>query len=125
MLHDAESVFHSVCNRYSVENAYLDEKEDTCCAMGELATNCKGSFMPFLNECFKEVRLIKRSKILQMINHSPLTFGAVRKVRYNDFDPRLTSLIDCFHPRFGRWWIIHRRASRKPRSQLSDNFAVH
>ena len=41
--------------RYSVENAYLDEKEDTCCAMGELATNCKGSFMPFLNECFKEV----------------------------------------------------------------------
>ena len=41
---------------YSVENAYLDEKEDTCCAMGELATNCKGSFMPFLNECFKEVQ---------------------------------------------------------------------
>ena len=77
MLHDAESVFHSVCNRYSVENAYLDEKEDTCCAMGELATNCKGSFMPFLNECFKEVRLIKRSKILQMINHSPLSFDAV------------------------------------------------
>ena len=48
--------FHCTICRYSVENAYLDEKEDTCCAMGELATNCKGSFMPFLNECFKEVR---------------------------------------------------------------------
>ena len=30
----------SVClHSISVENAYLDEKEDACCALGELAVN--------------------------------------------------------------------------------------
>lgn len=34
-----KSCFQFDINRISVENAYLDEKEDACCALGELAGN--------------------------------------------------------------------------------------
>ncbi|CAH3171023.1 unnamed protein product [Porites lobata] len=40
---------------YSVENAYLEEKEDTCNALGEVAENSGKEFLPYLDESFKEV----------------------------------------------------------------------
>ncbi|XP_069113686.1 importin-4-like isoform X2 [Argopecten irradians] len=39
----------------SVENAFVDEKEDTCCALGELAQNSGAAFFPYLEKSFKEV----------------------------------------------------------------------
>ncbi|CAC5376943.1 IPO4 [Mytilus coruscus] len=39
-------------NRISVENAYLDEKEDACCALGELAGNAGSIFFPYLEQSF-------------------------------------------------------------------------
>ncbi|KAH9499795.1 Importin-4 [Bulinus truncatus] len=39
----------------SVENAYLDEKEDACCALGEIAFNTGKAFMPHLQHSFNEV----------------------------------------------------------------------
>ncbi|XP_053323898.1 importin-4 [Spea bombifrons] len=40
---------------FSVENAYIDEKEDACEALGEIAYNASSSFFPYLDSCFKEV----------------------------------------------------------------------
>lgn len=40
---------------YSVENAYIDEKKCTCDALGEIAYNTSGAFMPFLESCFEEI----------------------------------------------------------------------
>lgn len=40
---------------YAVENAYLEEKEDTCVALAELAENIGPAFMPYLERCFTEV----------------------------------------------------------------------
>ncbi|XP_033755786.1 importin-4-like [Pecten maximus] len=34
----------------SVENAFVDEKEDTCCALGELAANSGSIFFPYLEK---------------------------------------------------------------------------
>lgn len=42
---------------YTVENAYLDEKEDTCNAIGEIAEQTKQAFLPYIEECFNEVQL--------------------------------------------------------------------
>nr|XP_058944233.1 importin-4-like [Pocillopora verrucosa] len=40
---------------YSVENAYLEEKEDTCNALGEISENSGKEFLPYLDESFQEV----------------------------------------------------------------------
>uniref|UniRef100_A0AAY4BCE5 Importin N-terminal domain-containing protein n=1 Tax=Denticeps clupeoides TaxID=299321 RepID=A0AAY4BCE5_9TELE len=40
---------------FSVENAYIDEKEDACDALGELAFNIGVAFQPFLESSFEQV----------------------------------------------------------------------
>lgn len=40
---------------FTVENSYIDEKEDACLALGEIAYNASSSFFPYLDSCFKEV----------------------------------------------------------------------
>ncbi|XP_046842759.1 importin-4-like isoform X2 [Xenia sp. Carnegie-2017] len=40
---------------YSVENAYLDEKEDACNAIGEIAENTNAVFLPYMDEIISEV----------------------------------------------------------------------
>uniref|UniRef100_A0A3B3S1L4 Importin 4 n=1 Tax=Paramormyrops kingsleyae TaxID=1676925 RepID=A0A3B3S1L4_9TELE len=40
---------------FSVENAYIDEKEDACDALGELALNTGTAFLPFLEVTFQQV----------------------------------------------------------------------
>lgn len=39
----------------SVENAYLEEKEDACCALGELAQHTSTAFLPYLETVYAEV----------------------------------------------------------------------
>ncbi|KAL5021050.1 hypothetical protein ScPMuIL_000205 [Solemya velum] len=39
----------------SVENAYMEEKEDTCTSLGELALNTEVAFLPHLEESYQEV----------------------------------------------------------------------
>lgn len=56
---------------YSVENAYLEEKEDTCNALGEISENSGTEFQPYLDESFKEVL-----KLIQF-PHSGVRKGAV------------------------------------------------
>jgi hypothetical protein len=62
---------------FSVENAYLEEKEDTCNALGEIAENvgyvssddcvvmsisrtyyCRSHFLPFMDDCFREINIL-------------------------------------------------------------------
>lgn len=43
------------CSRFTVENAYIDEKEDACDALGEIAFNTGAAFQPFLEACFEQV----------------------------------------------------------------------
>ena len=50
------AVFHTC--RYSVENSYLEEKEDTCNALGEMAENLGSTFLPYLDDCFREVNIL-------------------------------------------------------------------
>lgn len=38
----------------SVENAYIDEKEDACSALGEIAINCGQAFIPYLQQSYTE-----------------------------------------------------------------------
>ncbi|XP_072536395.1 importin-4 isoform X2 [Salminus brasiliensis] len=40
---------------FSVENAYIDEKEDACDALGEIAHNTGAAFQPFLESSFEQV----------------------------------------------------------------------
>ncbi|KAJ3611313.1 hypothetical protein NHX12_021329 [Muraenolepis orangiensis] len=40
---------------FSVENAFIDEKEDACDALGEIAFNTGAAFQPFLESCFQQV----------------------------------------------------------------------
>ncbi|XP_062500910.1 importin-4-like [Corticium candelabrum] len=40
---------------HSVENAYVEEKEDTCNALGEIAASVGSLFVPFLKEVYTEV----------------------------------------------------------------------
>jgi hypothetical protein len=41
LLLQGSEVLSCYTNRYSVENSYLEEKEDTCNALGELAENTR------------------------------------------------------------------------------------
>lgn len=41
---------------YSVENSYLEEKEDCCTALKEIAENVRTGFIPYLDKCFEEVK---------------------------------------------------------------------
>lgn len=42
-------------SRFTVENAYIDEKEDACDALGEIALNTGADFQPFLESCLEQV----------------------------------------------------------------------
>ncbi|KAM8730911.1 importin-4 isoform 1-T1 [Acanthopagrus schlegelii] len=51
---DTETDIHDVAG-FSVENAYIDEKEDACDALGELAFSTGAAFQPFLESSFQQV----------------------------------------------------------------------
>ncbi|XP_066539895.1 importin-4 isoform X2 [Hoplias malabaricus] len=51
---DGENEVEDVAG-FSVENAYIDEKEDACDALGEIAYNTGAVFQPFLESSFKQV----------------------------------------------------------------------
>ncbi|XP_048218679.1 importin-4 [Perognathus longimembris pacificus] len=41
---------------YSVENAFFDEKEDACAALGEISVNTSVAFLPYMESAFEEVQ---------------------------------------------------------------------
>uniref|UniRef100_A0A4W6EFC5 Importin 4 n=1 Tax=Lates calcarifer TaxID=8187 RepID=A0A4W6EFC5_LATCA len=49
---ETETDVHDVAG---VENAYIDEKEDACDALGEIAFNTGAAFQPFLESSFQQV----------------------------------------------------------------------
>lgn len=51
---ETETDIHDVAG-FSVENAYIDEKEDACDALGEIAFNTGAAFQPFLESSFQQV----------------------------------------------------------------------
>ncbi|KAF3703449.1 Importin-4 [Channa argus] len=51
---EPETDVHDVAG-FSVENAYIDEKEDACDALGEIAFNTGAVFQPFLKSSFQQV----------------------------------------------------------------------
>ncbi|XP_071764954.1 importin-4 isoform X3 [Centroberyx gerrardi] len=44
---------------FTVENAYIDEKEDACDSLGEIAFNTGAAFQPFLESSFQQVYEMK------------------------------------------------------------------
>ncbi|XP_023563485.1 importin-4 isoform X2 [Octodon degus] len=52
---DVEEEDDSEISGYSVENAFFDEKEDTCAALGEIAMNTSVAFLPYMESIFEEV----------------------------------------------------------------------
>lgn len=40
---------------FNVENAFMEEKEEACLALGELARQAGIAFMPYMDQCFEEV----------------------------------------------------------------------
>ncbi|XP_069007588.1 importin-4-like [Embiotoca jacksoni] len=51
---ETERDVHDVAG-FSVENAYIDEKEDACDSLGEMAFNTGAAFQPFLESSFQQV----------------------------------------------------------------------
>nr|XP_046226676.1 importin-4 isoform X2 [Scatophagus argus] len=51
---ETETDVHDVAG-FSVENAYIDEKEDACDALGEIALSTGAAFQPFVESCFQQV----------------------------------------------------------------------
>ncbi|XP_034416059.1 importin-4 isoform X1 [Cyclopterus lumpus] len=51
---EPEADFHDVAG-FSVGNAYIDEKEDACNALGEIAFSTGAAFQPFLESSFQQV----------------------------------------------------------------------
>uniref|UniRef100_A0A665X6B0 Importin N-terminal domain-containing protein n=1 Tax=Echeneis naucrates TaxID=173247 RepID=A0A665X6B0_ECHNA len=51
---EVEMDVHDVAG-FSVENSYIDEKEDACDALGEIAFNTGAAFHPFLESSFQQV----------------------------------------------------------------------
>lgn len=56
---------------FSVENAYVDEKEEACSSLGVIALNASSSFFPYLDSCFQEV-----------FKHIESLHSSVRKAAY-------------------------------------------
>ncbi|XP_071092179.1 importin-4-like [Haliotis cracherodii] len=52
---DEEDDDNNKIDGISVENSYLDEKEDACTSLGELAVNCGSVFLPYLETSYTEV----------------------------------------------------------------------
>lgn len=52
---DEEEEDDSEISGYSVENAFFDEKEDTCAALGEISMNTSVAFLPYMESVFEEV----------------------------------------------------------------------
>uniref|UniRef100_A0A9L0RYF5 Importin 4 n=1 Tax=Equus caballus TaxID=9796 RepID=A0A9L0RYF5_HORSE len=52
---DEEEEENSEISGYSVENAFFDEKEDTCAALGEISVNTSVAFLPYMESVFEEV----------------------------------------------------------------------
>ncbi|XP_050999084.1 importin-4 [Acomys russatus] len=52
---DVEDEEDSEISGYSVENAFFDEKEDTCTALGEISVNTSVAFLPYMDTVFDEV----------------------------------------------------------------------
>ncbi|MBZ3881348.1 Importin-4 [Sciurus carolinensis] len=52
---DVEEEDDSEISGYSVENAFFDEKEDTCAALGEISVNTSVAFLPYMESAFEEV----------------------------------------------------------------------
>lgn len=51
---------------YSVENSYLEEKEDCCIALKEIAENVRIGFIPYLDRCFEEVKKLLENPGLEV-----------------------------------------------------------
>ncbi|XP_072234356.1 importin-4 [Leuresthes tenuis] len=51
---EPETDVHDVAG-FSVENAYIDEKEDACDALGEIAYSTSAAFQPFMESSFQQV----------------------------------------------------------------------
>lgn len=54
-LMDEDEEEDSEISGYSVENAFFDEKEDTCAALGEISVNASVAFLPYMETVFEEV----------------------------------------------------------------------
>ncbi|KAG5850963.1 hypothetical protein ANANG_G00087950 [Anguilla anguilla] len=51
---DNRAVYREIAG-FSVENVYIDEKEDACKALGELSLNIGSAFLPYLESSFQHV----------------------------------------------------------------------
>ncbi|KAL5466681.1 hypothetical protein EMCRGX_G030825 [Ephydatia muelleri] len=67
---------------YSVENAFLEEKEDACNALAEIAENVGAAFLPYLDDCFREVNVLSEHSAVGIRKASISTLGVFCQVWY-------------------------------------------
>jgi len=53
-----------VIHRYSIENAYLEEKEDACNSIRDIAVNVGKDFYPYLDDCYQQINLLTEVSLL-------------------------------------------------------------
>ena len=80
--------------RISVENAYLEEKEDACCALGELAQHTRCSLFVY---CLNR-KLFPSCFLSHCCSASRDGRRHVLVLRSVDFYSAATSLFSCTHP---------------------------
>lgn len=68
---------------YTVENAYLEEKEDICNAIGEIAENVGVHFIPFIDDCFKEINVLTEHSTVAVRKSSTVALSRLCIVWYN------------------------------------------
>ncbi|XP_044276891.1 importin-4 isoform X2 [Varanus komodoensis] len=54
-LSDDEEDDNSELMGLSMANTFMEEKEDACMALGEIATNASTAFLPYMENCFHEI----------------------------------------------------------------------
>ncbi|XP_065064233.1 importin-4-like [Rhopilema esculentum] len=82
---------------YTVENAYIDEKEDTCNSISEIAEETVEEFLPYIEECFNEVFLfvddpnvgLRKAAIMSCAAMSSVLYTALKKKGSSDFSPAI------------------------------------
>jgi hypothetical protein len=69
---------------YAVENAFIEEKEDACNAIGEIAENVSClNFLPFIDSCFRDISPLVDDYSAGLRKASVLTIGRLAKVWYD------------------------------------------
>lgn len=62
---------------YNIENAYLEEKEDTCTSLGEIAENIGPLFLTYFEKCFEELKKLTDHPNMEIRKAAQIAIGKI------------------------------------------------